>query len=132
MGVYLNLYPYHRPSWPAHGPIIHTEKGEIDLVKAFFDEIREIAQPIPRRAALFLKGDQDAITFQEPELTQVNGYEDPLRYALAGEIADAIKGYLDTYVGTSIEPRIEDSWVKAKLKRVRKLGKNRPVIIYWS
>lgn len=130
MSVNLALFPYHRSKWPARGPIIHTENGEIDLVQAFYNEIRPLAKPIPRRVGLFLKDDPDLGI--EEELTQVNGYGDPLSYALAGEIADGIKEYLKTYVGTQLEPRIPDSWVKAKLKRVRKLGKNRPVILYWS
>jgi hypothetical protein len=137
MGVYLNLYPYHRPNWPARGPVIHTEKGGIDLVKAFFEEMRAIAKPIPPRVAMFLKGAPCLRLVRDTEsegdeLRQVNGYDEPLEYALAGEIADKIEHYLETYEGTPIEPRIEDSWVKDKLRRVRKLGKNRPVILYWS
>jgi hypothetical protein len=127
---YLDLYPYHKGKWPLRSPAIHTGKGMICLIGAvgyepFVNEFRSIAKPIPRNVAIFLAPTDPR---HEGVLTQVCGGE-PLQYAFASEIIDVIKGYLKA---PNTDPMIDEAWLNGQISRIRKLGRSRPVILYFG
>lgn len=146
MGVYYELYPYHRAKWPAHGPVIHTAKGMIDVVKWFpnslmwdLTEVRGfrdpgILKPIPERVALFLRypPDEALQSGATEELTQDSPIGDRIKYIQAGKLAQAMRAEIDSYSMNTAEDEDFYRWMQDKLRKVARLKKTTPILVYVS
>ena len=117
MGVDVTLYPYHRPQWPASGPVIHMDKIRFFLEKPrlLSDLLVEGAKPIPARVILFL--DEEGGT-----LTKNDGYGSPLHWKTAGDLVKI----------QTLHPERANSVYRMAWMGLKKLRPSTPVILYWS
>lgn len=130
MSFDLFAYAYEKNKWPSKKqPVIYRETKSFvlsdDLARDISISAESNAMPIPKRVALLteaMEGDE------EVELTQVDAYGTPLRYMLAGDLIRIVNELLAT--GAYHEELRSETM--REVKKMKKLSKNNPILLYFN